>query len=185
MTYLQSQCASMFGHQEIGQIDRTLKARVEQQQPNNGEILLGQFYCNANNIILHKEGSRKQENDSNRSHVQEQVHRIKFLPTRQQSSQKSGSNFFRWKSQDIPKYHSLEVYTQHPVYIPKKTNPRSFYILSTYFAHGLYRASVHNLSSTQMQRKNDYPSDDRRITRNTVFNAHAVVAPMHTTNPNR
>ena len=94
MTYLQSQCASVFGHQEIGQIDKIWQARVEQQQPNNGEILFGQFYCNANNIILHKEGSRKQENDSNRSHVQEQVHRIKLLPARRQNSQESRYTFF-------------------------------------------------------------------------------------------
>jgi hypothetical protein len=38
---------------------------------------------------------------------------------------------------------------------------------------------------TQIQRKINYPSEDRRIPCNTVFNALAAVAPMHMMNPNR
>ncbi|EEE58840.1 hypothetical protein OsJ_10417 [Oryza sativa Japonica Group] len=42
---------------------------IEQQQPNNRGVLFGQFYCNANNVVLHEDGSREQENNSNWSHV--------------------------------------------------------------------------------------------------------------------
>jgi hypothetical protein len=60
----------MLGHQEIGQINKICQAGIEQQQPNNREILFSQLNCNANNIVLHKDSCRKQENNSYWSHVQ-------------------------------------------------------------------------------------------------------------------
>jgi hypothetical protein len=75
----------MLGHQEIGQIDKIRQARIEQQQPNNREILLCKLNCNADNIILHKDSCRKQEDNSDWSHVQQQIHRIKLLPAGHQN----------------------------------------------------------------------------------------------------
>lgn len=69
----------MFCHQEIGQIDETRQARIEQQVPNYVEVRFGQFNSNGNNIILHEDSSRNQKNNSNWGHVHEQVHGINLL----------------------------------------------------------------------------------------------------------
>lgn len=79
-SYLESEGASVFGDQEVCQVNEIGKRRIEKQVPNDSEIISCKCNSNADDISLHDKSSREKEDDSYWSHVEEEIHGVELLP---------------------------------------------------------------------------------------------------------
>lgn len=57
--YLESQSTCVFSDQEIGQVHKVCKWRIEQQIPDYLGISSGKIYCDLKHIVLHQQCCRK------------------------------------------------------------------------------------------------------------------------------
>lgn len=77
--YLQSQCAGVLGHQEVGQVDQVSHRGIPDQQENNERVAPGLLHRRRRHVALDVQSEGQQNAGSHWSHVQKQVHRVELL----------------------------------------------------------------------------------------------------------
>lgn len=81
---LQCERTGVFRHQEIGQIHQISHRSIAKQQEHNKRIPSSFLDSNGSYIPFNVKTKRKQNQSSHWSHVQQQIHRVKFLSLRGQ-----------------------------------------------------------------------------------------------------